>query len=166
MYTSCPDTCQSVGGQTVILEGAPVVIQSHTTQTLAMLSTEAELISATECAQDMLYVMQILEVIGLRREETMTVEVDNGGTIGIANSWSVGGQTRHIETRYYLLRKPKEQGVINTVWKCGLDMPSDLLTKNLARPLFEHHLITYCGNNEYYAKKVLLIARAERTGCD
>ena len=118
-----------------------------------MSSTEAELMSATECAQDMLYVMWILESIGLSVKKPMTLEVDNEDAVDIANSWSVGGQTRHIETRYYLLRELKEQGVINTVWKRGLDMPSDLLTKNLARPLFECHLITYCGNDEYYAKK-------------
>ena len=27
----------------------------------------------------------------------------------------------------------KEQGVINTVWKRGLEMPSDMLTMNLVR---------------------------------
>ena len=104
--------------------------------------------SATECAQEMLYVMRILESIGLSVEKPMTLEVDNKGLVDIANSWSVGGQTRHIETRYYLLCKLKEQSVINTVWKCGLDMPNDLLTKNLARPLFERHLTTYCRNNK------------------
>ena len=97
--------------------------------------------------------MQNLESIGLSVKKPMTLEVDNKGAVDKANSWSVGGQTRHIETRYYLLRKLKEQGVINTVWKRGLDMPSDLLTKNLACPLFERHLTTYCGNNKYYAKK-------------
>ena len=95
----------------------------------------------TECAQDMLYVMQILESIGLSVEKPMTLEVDNKGAVDIANNWSVGGRTRHIETRYYLLRKLKEQGVINTVWKRGLDMPSDLLTKNLARSNNEQQVL-------------------------
>ena len=118
-----------------------------------MSSIEAELMSATEYAQDMLYVMQILESIGLSVEKQMTLEVNHKGAVNIANSWSAGGQTWHIETSYYLLHKLKEQGVISTVWKRGLNMPSDMLTKNLARPLFERHLPTYCGNNEYYAKK-------------
>ena len=101
----------------------------------------------------MLYVIQILESIGLSMKKPMTLEVDNKGAVDIASHWSVGGQTRHIETRYYLLRKLKKQGVIKTVWKRRLDMPSDLLTKNLARPLFERHLTTYCRNDKYYAKK-------------
>ena len=107
-YASCPNTCQSVDGQTVLMEGEPVVIWSQTTRTLAMLWTEAELMLATECAQDMLYVMQILESIGLSVKKPMTLEVDNKGAVNMANGWSVGVQTRHIETRYYLLCELKE----------------------------------------------------------
>ena len=69
----------------------------------------------------------------------MTLEVDNTSAVNIANSWSVQDQTWHIGKSYYLVCKLKEQGVINTVWKHGLDMPSDMLTKNLARLLFERH---------------------------
>ena len=52
--------------------------------------TEAELMLATECAQDMLYVMEILESIGLSVKKLMTLEVDNKGAVDRANSWSVG----------------------------------------------------------------------------
>jgi len=49
---------------------------------------------------------------------------------------------------FFLLQ---EQGLVKTMWKRGLDMPSDMLTKNLARPLFERHLLKYCGRDEYYS---------------
>jgi hypothetical protein len=41
--------------------------------------------------------------------------------------------------------------VIRVIWRSGLDMPSDsmFLTKNLARPLFEKHITTYCDQDEY-----------------
>jgi hypothetical protein len=72
-------------------------------------------------------------------EKPMLLEIDNKGAVDLTNNWSVGGRTRHINTQYYFLRELKEQNIIKTVWLSGLDMPSDLFTKNLARPQFERH---------------------------
>ena len=33
---------------------------------------------------------------GLQVEVLMILEVDNKGTVGLANIWSFGGQTRHV----------------------------------------------------------------------
>jgi len=40
----------------------------------------------------------------------MVLESDNRGAVGLVNNFSVGGQTRHMETRQYYLQKLKEQG--------------------------------------------------------
>jgi hypothetical protein len=61
--------------------------------------TESELISGTECAQDMMYTLQIVRSIGLKIELPMIVEIDNKGMVDISNNWSVGGRTRHMNTR-------------------------------------------------------------------
>jgi hypothetical protein len=126
-----------------------VIVWSKMESIVALSVTESELISGTECAQDMLYTMQIDESTGLRVEKPMILEIDNKGMVDIANNWSVGSQTCHMNTRYYFLRELKEAGVIRVIWRSGLDMPSDMLTKNLARPLFEKHSTTYCGQDEY-----------------
>jgi hypothetical protein len=101
------------------------------------------------CARHAIYTMRIVESMGLKVEKPMILEIDNKGAVDLTNNWSVGGRTRHIDTRYYFLRELKEQNIIKTVWLSGLEMPSDLFTKNLARPLFEKHLMMYCGTNEY-----------------
>jgi hypothetical protein len=98
----------------------------------------------------MLYTMRIVESMGLKVKKPMILEIDNKGAVDLTNNWSVGGRTRHIDTRYYFLRELKEQGIIKTVWLSGLEMPSDLFTKNLARPLFEKHVRVYCGTDEYF----------------
>jgi hypothetical protein len=116
---------------------------------VALSVTEAELMSCTECVQDMLYTMRIVESMGLKVEKPMILEINNKGAVDLTNNWSVGGRTRHIDTRYYFLRELKEQNIIKTVWLSGLEMPSDLFTKNLARPLFEKHVTVYCGTDEY-----------------
>jgi hypothetical protein len=142
-YASCPNTKRSTGGQTTLLEGAPVVMRSKMQKVVALSVTEAELMSGTECAQDMLYTMRIVESMGLKVEKPMILEIDNKGAVDLTNNWSVGGRTRHIDTRYYFLRELKEHNIIKTVWLSGLEMPTDLFTKNLARPLFEKHVTVY-----------------------
>jgi hypothetical protein len=122
-YASCPNTKRSTGGQTTLLEGAPVVMRSTMQKVVALSVTEAELMYGTECAQDMLYTMRIVESMGLKVEKPMILEIDNKGAVDLTNNWSVGGRTRHIDTRYYFLRELKEQGIIKTVWLSGLEMP-------------------------------------------
>ena len=83
--------------------------------------------------------MRVIESIGLKVKKPMILEVDNKGTVDLINNWSVGGRTRHVETRQLFLRELKERGVVMVQWCSGVDMTPDLFTKNLARPLFEKH---------------------------
>jgi len=86
-------------------------------QNCVMLSvTEAELVSATNCAQHILYNMQILESLGLKVKKPMILWMDNKGAIDLANNWSVGGCTRHVDVRYYFLRELKEEGILEVKW--------------------------------------------------
>ena len=48
-------------------------------------------------AQDMLYIYQSLESLKFKDKLPMVLEMDNSGAVDIANSWGVGGRTRHME---------------------------------------------------------------------
>lgn len=111
--------------------------------------TEAELVSATTCAQDMLFVMRVLESIGLKVKKPMILQVDNKGAKDLAHNWSIGGRTRHVDVREYFLRDLKEDGVILVEWIPSSENSSDLFTKNLSGPTFEKHATVYCGIDEY-----------------
>ena len=69
---------------------------------------EEELYAAVMTAQDMLYVLHVLESIGLQAQLSMILEVDNKGTVDLVNSWSIGGKIRHIDVRQTFLRELKE----------------------------------------------------------
>jgi hypothetical protein len=69
---------------------------------MVTLSTaEAKLAAGTQCAEERLYMMRLLESIGLKVQKPMILEIDNKGTnkgtVDLANNWSVGGRTRHVE---------------------------------------------------------------------
>jgi hypothetical protein len=152
-YASDYDTRRSVMGRMTFLNEAPVIIRSKMQQYVDLSVTESELGGATETAQDMLFVMQIVESMGLKVKKPMILYLDNKGAKDLANSWSVGGRTRHIEVRQYFLRELKEQGLIQCVWTSGVLMTSDILTKNLSQDIFERHAKVFCGTDEYMKTK-------------
>ncbi len=79
--------------------------------------------------QDMLYVLHMLESIGLYAHLPIILEVDNKGAVDLSNSWSIGGSTRHIDVRQTFLCKLKEEGKILVKCLPGKDNNTDLLTK-------------------------------------
>ena len=143
------DSRKSINGWAIWLMLAPIVFRSKMMPIVALSVTEAELFAATQCAQDMLYTMRVLESMGLRVKKPMRLFVDNKGAVDLANNWRVGGRTRHIEVKQYFLRELKEARMIDTIWMKGNDMTSDMLTKNLGRQLFEKHIKHFCGEDEY-----------------
>jgi hypothetical protein len=118
-------------------------------KSVTLSTAESELASGTQCAQEMLYVMRVLESLGLKVKKPMILEMDSKAAVDLANNWSIGGRLRHVEVEQYFLRELKEAGIILSVWIPGADNSTDLFTKNLDRPPFEKHTKVYCGNDEY-----------------
>jgi hypothetical protein len=144
-YAKDTDTRKSVSGTSTFLNGSPINTRSNTQKSVTLSVTEAELVAATQCAQDMLFNMRIIESMGLKVRKPMILEIDNKGAVDLTHNWSVGGRTRHVEVRQYFLRDLKEEDVIVAKWISGDSNSSDLFTKNLPGPLFEKHTATYCG---------------------
>ena len=106
--------------------------------------TEAELIAATHCIQEMLYVKKVIESIRLQVELPMIIMVDNKGTKDLMNNWSVGGRTRHIDIRYFYIRELKEKNIVKIEWISSERNCSDLFTKNLGNEAYQKHAKVFC----------------------
>ena len=72
--------------------------------------TEAELFVACECAQDVIWIKQIVTFLGLKLKTPMKLYVDNYGAVDHVNKWSVSGHTHHVDVQYWWLRNLKEEG--------------------------------------------------------
>ena len=105
--------------------------------------------SAVQCAQDMMYVKRVLEGMELKVRLPMVLNIDNSGAIDLANNWSAGGRTRHMETRMFFLRQLKEENILVCKWISGTENPVDMFTKNLAGPAFIKHAKVFTGEDEY-----------------
>ena len=150
-YAKDPIRRRSVSGYSTFLCGAPVTMCCRMQGFVTLSVTEAESAAATQCAQDMLFNMRVLESMGLKVKKPMILEVDNKGAIDLANNWSVTGRTRHASVRQNFLRELKEAGIIHLVWIPTDENSVDLFTKNLAGPLFQKHTAVYCGVDAYMA---------------
>lgn len=151
-YAKDPDKRCSVSGYSTFLHGAPVTMKSRMQGCVTLDVTLAELVSATQCAQDMLFVMRVLESMGLQVKKPMILEIDNKGAVDISHNWSVSGRTRHDSIRQSFLRELNEEGIIKLVWISTDNNSTDLFTKNLAGPKFEEHTAVNCGMDEYMSK--------------
>ena len=140
---------KSVSGWSVFLEKAAVAMKSRMQQSISVSVTEAETQSAVECAQDMLFVMHVLQSMGLEVEMPMILEVDNKGTVDLANNWSSAGRTRHICTKIAFLRELKEEGILLVKWTSNVNMSSDVFTKNVGGSDFHRHVKAHCWEDEH-----------------
>jgi hypothetical protein len=61
-----PKDRHSVLGHLVYLEGAPAMFKSSTKRRVSLSTTEAETYAGVKCVQDILYMKNILESLGLR----------------------------------------------------------------------------------------------------
>ena len=80
----------------------------------------------------------------------MVVELDNSGARDLANSWSVGGRTRHVDTRQFFIRDLKEQGLPVFKHISGQENEADIFTKNTDAITLHKHNAKMCGKDNLY----------------
>ena len=85
-YAGNKDDRISVSGGRVFLNGVPVTFRSTTQKSVMLLVTEAEGAAGVMVAQDMLYVYQLLQTIGLKVKLGIILEMDNKGAVDLANN--------------------------------------------------------------------------------
>jgi hypothetical protein len=148
-YTKDPLKCRSVSGFCSFLEGCVISTKSRMPPIVALSVTEAELVAATECAQDLIYAKNILESLGLKVQLPMKLYIDNSGCIDLICNWSSGGRTRHMETRMFWLHELKEEepSIIHPIYCPTALNRSDIYTKNCDTALFNDHVKAFCTDN-------------------
>ena len=85
--------------------------------------------------------------MGLKVKLTMIRETDNKGAVDLANNWSIGGRTRHVDEWQCFLRELKESKVMGIHWIKGLENDADAFTKNSDGPAFEKCIRTFVGQD-------------------
>ena len=100
-----------------------------------MSSTEAEIIAASTCALEVMFVRTLLREMGLEQGSTL-LEVDNTGAVELSRDRRSCHRSRHVDRRYFKVRELASTGAITVKHVATTDNAADLLTK----PLPEHSI--------------------------
>ena len=138
-YAGDKDTRRSVTGYAIYLNGCLIAWKSKSQRSVTLSSSEAEYVSISEIAKDLLFVKQNLEFADVTIRYPIIVHVDNIGAIYMAENGSSSNQTKHVNTRYHFVRELIEEGIIKIEFVKSENNNSDIFTKNLGQELFKKH---------------------------
>ena len=65
--------------------------------------------------------------------------VDNTGAIYLANNYSTGPRTKHIDIQVHFVRELIINGILKVVFIKSEDNDADIFTKNVSEELFDKH---------------------------
>jgi len=101
-------------------------------------STEAEYVGISEICKELLYLINVLQFLDVKVELPVKVFVDNIGAIFLAEN-CVTKRTKHIDTRYHVIREHISDGIVKIVFVRSEDNVADVFTKNVTQDIFVKH---------------------------
>ena len=105
--------------------------RSKQQKTTTLSSTEAEFVALSEAVKEIIFVVQILNSMGISVRTPITVHVDNMGAVFLANNTNSSARTRHIDTRLHFVSELQEDKLIEVVFVKTDENWSDPMTKNV-----------------------------------
>ncbi|UYV67115.1 hypothetical protein LAZ67_4003928 [Cordylochernes scorpioides] len=128
---------KSLSGNLFLLGSNPISWMTGKQGCVSLSSTEAELISAAEASQELLWLLDLLKDLELEQKAPIYFHQDNQSCLKICSSEKVSSRTKHIATKIHHLKGLQKKTVIKMVYCPTGDMKADILTKPLPRPTFE-----------------------------
>lgn len=130
----------SVSGYVIRLNKNPIAWRSGKQKTIALSSTEAEIVALVDAIKEILWVRGLLEELGINLGPT-TIYEDNQATIAIANNQKANDRTRHIMHKTAFIREHVEAGNIKLIYCETADMLADYLTKGIGPKKFQESTV-------------------------
>ncbi|GJU82987.1 retrovirus-related pol polyprotein from transposon TNT 1-94 [Tanacetum coccineum] len=126
------DNMKSTSGYLMTFAGGAVSWQSRLQKCVALSTTEAEYMAATEACKELLWLKRFLQELGFKQQR-YAVLCDNQSAIHLAKNSMFHKRTKHIDIRYHWIRDAIEDGMFELNKVHTDDNASDMLTKAVAR---------------------------------
>ena len=143
-YSDCEyggdrDTRISVYGYKIYMNGALISWKSKSGKSVTLLSTEAEYFACSEAAKEVMFVKNVLKTMGIEVRLPMIIKVDNTGAIYLANNYTAGQRTKHIDIRVHYVREYIHEGIIRVEFVKSENNDAEILRKNTMEEIFRIH---------------------------
>ena len=130
------DTRKSTSGYVIIFAGGAISWQSRLQKCVALSTTEAEFIAATEAYKEMLWLKKFLLELGYAQEK-YELMCDNQSVIHLGKHPTFHSKSKHIDVRYHWLRDVLDEKSICLEKVHTDENGADMLTKCVPRWKFE-----------------------------
>ena len=138
---------RSVSGTIILLSGAAVLYSTKFQKAIALSSTEAEFVSASDAGKYALYRRSILTDLGYAQTDPTKLLIDNTGAVFMVEAQAPTRRTRHVDIRYFALLQWSDTGgqVKATSIPTATNI-SDSMTKPTGRIKFHQHADLFMGH--------------------
>ena len=107
---------------------------SRRQQCIAMSSTEAEIIAASQAALELVFLRRLLREMGESVDKPTVLYVDNSGAVELSKHQKSCHRSRHVMRRYFKVRELVAEGLIEVKWVDTKENLADLLSKGTIEP--------------------------------
>jgi hypothetical protein len=133
------DERKSTYGFIFFLAGNAVMWASKRQKSVALSSTEAEFIGASEATRELLWLRKVAKALGVHQDTPLILHEDNQGAISLAKEESHKRRTKHLDVRYHFVRQCVQSGLVQLVYCRTEEMVADFLTKAVSRTVIRRH---------------------------
>ena len=135
-FANTDEQRKSVTGYCAMMAGGPVSTKTTKQGNVTISTTEAELVACSEACRESEWIWFLLEELGFKQTEPITVHCDNTAVVAIAKNPGNHNGTKHIEIRHLYIRHLVDQRRANIKYCWTEDMIADILTKAISTRLF------------------------------
>jgi hypothetical protein len=130
------DSRKSTSGYLITFAEGAVSWQSKLQKCVALSTTEAEFITATEACKELLWMKKFLQELGIKQDK-YELFCDSQSAIHLGKNSSFHSRSKHIDVRYHWIRDVLEMNQLQLVKIHTDENGSDMLTKSLPREKLE-----------------------------
>lgn len=123
---------KSNSGRIIYFNGGTISWGCNKQNMVALSSCEAEFISISEASKEVKWLRQLLEEMHEQIETPTKIFEDNQGCIELVRDHKFSYKTKHIDTRYKMIRDLVKKNIIRCEYCPTEEMVADLLTKPLS----------------------------------
>eukprot|EP00253_Pinus_taeda_P020484 PITA_20484 len=131
------ETVVSTSGYAMSLGSRAVSWRSRKQSVPADSTTKAEYVAAAEATKEIVWLRKILEDLQVKQVQSTPLMIDNTSAIKLARNPKFHDQTKHINTKYHLIRHHVEAKTIHLRHCCTNEQIADIFTKALGRENLE-----------------------------
>ncbi|GFY94806.1 hypothetical protein Acr_10g0001910 [Actinidia rufa] len=130
------DVCKSTSGYLITFSGGAIPWQLKLQKCVALSTTEAKFIAATEACKELLWMKKFLSELGFRQQKYVFY-CDSQSAIHLAKNSTFHSRSKHIDVRYHWIRETLNEKLLELEKVHTDENGSGMLTKILMREKLE-----------------------------